>query len=327
VAGLGVLLLLDYWPYQKPTRDNGVPARTLDNLQAAYRTLQSDPDWVKVYPVSGRYFHLLGPMWSGKPQVYEAFYNWMCPLGTGLLNLQAFSSWENHRAFLNLMAARYAMFDKTDSGNTRQDMQQLLATYRKSFPVFTENEDFAVFRNDTARPYVTAYGRACLYAGDVHQSALLALALAAKNWPLVQAKETSVNEVPAGEAQQYERVYGNDSSPSPPVNAGTAVPLQNVRLTRDNSQLVHIELTAPSTCLAVIAESYYPFWRAEIDGQPVEILRVSCGLMGIQLPAGNHTIVLRYAPPRAYALAAAISIAVLLIGLGVAIRDRARPTP
>jgi hypothetical protein len=325
VAGLGVLLLLDYWPYQKPTRDNGVPERTLDNLQATYRSLQSDPDWVKTYSVSGRYFHLLGPMWSGKPQVYEAFYNWMCPLGTGLLNQQAFSSWENHDAFLNLMVARYVVFDKTDSSNTRQDILQLLGAYRKSFPVFMENEDFVVFRNDAAHLYLTAYPRACLYVGDVHQSARLALMLAAKNWPLVQAKQSSTDELPSAEARQYERVYSDNSSPFPPANAGTPVPLENVRLTRENSQLVQIQLTAPTACLGVIAESYYPFWRAEIDGEPAEVLRVSCGLMGLQLPAGNHTIVLRYRPPRAYAVAALISIAALLGGLSFAIRDRVRP--
>ncbi len=67
--------------------------------------------------------------------------------------------------------------------------------------------------------------------------------------------------------------------------------------------MVRIQLTAPSACLAVIAESYYPFWHAEIDGQPAEVLRVSCGLMGVEVPAGSHTILLRYQPPRVYAMA------------------------
>jgi hypothetical protein len=214
------------------------------------------------------------------------------------------------------------VFDKTDSSNSRQDMQQVLDAYRKSFPVFTENEDFVVFRDDTARPYVTAYKRACLYAGDVHKSASIALALSAKNWPLVQAKEASPGEVPADEAQKYEQVYGEDNSSFPPVNAGTPVSLENVQLTRENAQLVRIQLTAPSACLAVIAESYYPFWRAEIDGQPTEILRVSCGLMGVQVPAGAHTILLRYQPPRAYAVAAVVSIVAFLAGLGLAVRNR-----
>ena len=320
VAALGVLLLLDYWPYQKPTRDNGVPARTLENLHAAYSSLQQDTDWVKTYSLSGRYFHLLGPMWCGKPQVYEAFYNWMCPLGTGLLNQQAFSSWENHRAFLNLLAARYVVFDKTD--RSTQGMQQVLDAYRKTLPVFSENEDFVVFRNDDARPYITAYARACLYAGDIRKSAALALSLAAKNWPLVQAKVASPNDVPSDQLQKYEKVYTEDSPPIAPPTAGTPVTLENVQLTRKNSQLIHIQLIAPSPCLAVISESYYPFWHAEIDGQPTEVLRVSCGLMGVELPAGRHTIALRYAPPKVYALAAAVSMLTLLVGLGFAVRYR-----
>ncbi len=86
--------------------------------------------------------------------------------------------------------------------------------------------------------------------------------------------------------------------------------------------MVRIQLTAPSACLAVIAESYYPFWRAEIDGQPAKVVRVSCGLMGVPVPAGTHTILLRYQPPRAYAVAAVVSIVAFLVGLGLAVRNR-----
>ena len=317
VAALGVLMLLDYWPYQKPVKDSGVPAHTVENLQATYRSLQPDKDWVKTWTLTGRYFHLLGPMWGGKPQVYEAFYDWMAPIGLGALKQQAFGSWESHRAFLNLLSARYVVFDKTDPSNAQQKgSQQILAAYRQSYPVFVENEDFVVFRNDTARPYITAYGRACLYAGDVRKSASLALALSAKNWPLVQAEEPSVSAVPNATAQKYEKTYGEDSSPFPPLSEAVPVALSDVQLTRENSQLVHIHLTTPSTCLAVIAESYYPFWRAEVDGQPTEVLQVSCGLMGLELPAGSHTIVLRYQPPRAYAMAGIVSVATLLLGIG-----------
>lgn len=325
VAGLGVLLLLDYWPYQKPTWDNGVSSHTLTNLQAAYHSLEKDPDWVKTYSVSGRYFHLLGPMWGGKPQVYEAFYNWMCPLGTGLLNKQAIIQLPDHRivmnrAFLDLMGARYIVFDMASPGVPQPQM--VLDDLSRNYAAVSTNEDFIVFRNDSARPYVTAYTRACLYAGDIRKSASLALALSAKNWPLVQANEGSPGEVPSDEAQKYERVYGEDSSPFPPINAGTPVSLENVKLIRENAQVVRIQLTAPSACLAVIAESYYPFWHAEIDGQAVEVLRVSCGLMGVQLPAGNHTILLRYQPPRVYAVAAVVSIVAFLVGLGLAVRNR-----
>jgi hypothetical protein len=316
VAVLGVLMLLDYWPYQKPVKDSGVPARTVENLQATYRSLQPDKDWVKTWTFTGRYFHLLGPMWGGKPQVYEAFYDWMAPIGLGALKQQAFGSWENHRAFLNLLSARYVVFDKTDPSNAQQKgSQQFLDAYRQTYPVFVENEDFVVFRNDTARPYVSAFAKACLYTGDVRKSAALALALSAKNWPLVQAKKPTAFETPRATLQPYEKVYGEDSSPFPPVTESVPVPLGDVQLTRENSQLVRIKLTTPSACIAVIAESYYPFWHAEIDGQVAEVLQVSCGLMGLEMPAGSHTIVLHYQPPRVYALAAVVSLATLILGI------------
>ena len=219
VAVVGVLLLLDYWPYQKPTTDNGIPAGTLRNLEATYKALADDKDWVKTYSISGRYFHLLGPMWGGKPQVYEAFYNWMSPLGTGLLNQQAFSSWENHRAFLDLLSARYIVFDKSDPNNAQAGTQQILGAYRQSFPIRLENEDFVVFRNDNARPYVSAFARACLFDGDVRESARLSLALSAHDWPLVE-NESNLPRLPQ---DMYEKVYQDGNAPLPPLRDGEAV--------------------------------------------------------------------------------------------------------
>lgn len=319
VAGVGLLLLLDYWPYQMPTKDSGVPPHTLQNLQAAYGSLQSDKDWVKTYSISGRYFHLLGPMWGGKPQVYEAFYNWMCPLGTGLLNLpqQAFSSWENHRAFLNLLSARYIVFDKSDPNNAPAGTQQILGAYRHDFPVAMENEDVVVFRNDTARPYLSAFARACLFDGDIRDSARLSLVLSARDWPLVQSSAR------ADAGAKYETVYRDGNAP-PPLRVGEPVPLTDLQLVRENAQRVRIHLSAPRDCLAVISESYYPFWQAEVDKRPAEVLRVSCGLMGLKLPAGDHDIVLHYQPPRVYAVAAGVSVLTVLAALGVVVTSTTR---
>ena len=314
VGMLAVLLFLDYWPYQKSTKDNAVPARTLQNLEVTYSSFRKDPDWVKTYSVSGRYFHLLGPMYGGKPQVYEAFYNWMCPLGTGLLDQQAFSSWDNHRDFLNLVGARYIVFDKTDPDNAGN--AQLLARYRKTFPVALENDDFAVFRNATAHAYVTAYAKACLFVGDIRESAPLALALSARGWPLVHAAGKQVGA--------FEKVYHAGGDTLLPLTTPTPVTLSGIQLTRENNELVCIKATAPTACLAVIAESYYPLWHAEVDGKSAEVLRVSCGLMGLELPAGVHEIVLRYEPPRVYSVAGCVSALALFACLGIMIWDTRR---
>jgi len=310
VATVTSLLLLDYWPYQSPMKDNGVPARTLQNLEATYVRLRQDSDWVKVYPLSGRYFHLLGPMWSGKPQVTEAFYDWMAPIGTGLLT----RSGGGTGPFLDLLNARYIVFDKTDTTMQQSPQgQQLQDAYRQAFPVEIENDDFIVFRNNSAHPYVTAYKRACAYVGNVTNSAPLALALSARNWPLVQRETIE-------DAGRYEQIYREGEPAMAPVRDGQVAPLTDVQLHRNSDEVIQLRLTAPSPCLAVIAESYYPFWHAEVDGKPAEVLRVSCGLMGLELPAGKHEIFLRYQAPRVYAVAGIVSLLSFVIGLVATIR-------
>ena len=199
VAGIALLLVLDFWPYQKPTRENPVPASTIKNLEAAYSSLRSDKDWVKTYSVSGRYFHLLGPMWSGKPQVYEAFYNWQAPVGLGLLTQAGLS-----RDFLNLIGARYIVLDKTDPGMAQN--RQLFAQFKQMFPVVYENDDFIIHRNDSARAYVTATTRACVLRDELSRVGQTALAMAPRNCTVVS------DPVPGAE-------------PFPPLQAGAPVAL------------------------------------------------------------------------------------------------------
>lgn len=282
VAGISVLLLIDFWPYQKPTQTS-VPASTIKNLEAAYGALKADKDWVKTYSISSRYFHLLGPMYSGKPQVYEAFYNWQATTGLGLLHNAGAGSHE----LLNLIGARYIVLDKTDPG--MQQQKQVFEAYRRTFPVETENDDFVVLRNSDAHGFVRATTRVCVTRDD--PQAILAL---------VNRNFTAVPE-PVPGADQF-----------PPVGSGAALPLSDVQLTRDNHQTIRIKLTAPQPCVAVINECYYPYWRATLNGQAAPVLRANGALMGIAVSAGPHEIVLQYRPPATYGICALISVAGLL---------------
>lgn len=307
VAGVSVLLLLDFWPYQHAMKDNGVPTRTLQNLQTTHTALRADPDWVKTYTITSRYFHLLGPMWSGKPQVYEAFYNWMAPLGMGLLNQHASPE------LFNLVGARYVLVDKTAPGMDPRTADGFRQTYKD---VAIENDDFVVFRNPNARPYLTGYAKACAFVGDVRQSARVALILSTRDWPLVHTD--------AADLGPYERVYRDEYNFAPPAATGQPVPLSNVTLTRERAGLIRLRATAPASCWAVVAESWYPFWRAELDGQPVKLWRVSCGLMGVQWPTGAHEVVLRYEPPRSYLVAGILSALAALAALGAIVTGLVR---
>lgn len=82
-------------------------------------------------------------------------------------------------------------------------------------------------------------------------------------------------------------------------------------------------VNTPQPALLSIAQVDYPGWHATIDGQPAPTLRVYGGLMALEVPSGEHTVMLTYTPPL-YRIGAAISLmawaGVLLLGIGITIR-------
>src|SRR5262245_2937983 len=48
--------------------------------------------------------------------------------------------------------------------------------------------------------------------------------------------------------------------------------------------------------MLALHDTYYPGWLAEIDGAPVPILRADVLFRGVEVPAGSHRVVFRFAP-------------------------------
>lgn len=310
VAVIAVLLLVDYWPYQQWTKETGVPTRTLDNLRAAYGSVRSDEDEVKVYMLSGRFFRLLGPMLSGKPLVYEDFYNWMAPKGTGYLNAQA----NGQPVLFNLLGARHIIFDKSDP--RMASAGHALQAYRERYPVVREDEDFVVFRNGAARPFLSAFAHALRFEGDPRHSVPLALALSEKNWPLIHSG--------ADTGEPFVSVYRAGETLALPQHDGHAVGLRIESLTRERAGMIRAVLTAPEPLWLVINESYYPYWRAALGGSSIPLYRAWTGLMAVRLPAGKADLTLQYSPPLSYQLAQILSVFALLFALSACWLERRR---
>jgi hypothetical protein len=55
-----------------------------------------------------------------------------------------------------------------------------------------------------------------------------------------------------------------------------------------NGELFHVR--AESGGLLIRSETDYPAWHAEVDGSPVEVVRVNCVLQGVWIPAGEHVV-------------------------------------
>jgi hypothetical protein len=342
VAGVAVLMVVDYWPYQRPMKMERLPANAEANLRAAYEAVGKDAGWSKCFAFSGRYYHLLGPVWSGKPQTDEAFYNWMSPVGMGLLNRVKWTPITQLLSFLQMMNVSHIVFDKIDPGLPLESAVSLLERLRKTYPeVVHENDHFIVLRNDTANAYVTAFNQACLYLGDYKRSAPLALALGPRSYPLLQSSvSTMVSDIEFDKLDGIQAVYATgdnilhlklvpkewqsrvfswvtDAPPAFPKTNGSIVPLADLNVRRAHAGRIEIRAGADIDCWLVIAESWFPYWRAELDGQPVELHRMNCGMMAVRMTAGIHQVTLIYEIPRAYKVAGIVSALAFLAGLAM----------
>jgi hypothetical protein len=78
-----------------------------------------------------------------------------------------------------------------------------------------------------------------------------------------------------------------------------------------------IDLVVPGPGYLVLAYTYYPGWRATVDGQPVQILRANYAFMALPLEPGRHQVILRY-QPFSWKLGALVSGMSVLLIIGMA---------
>jgi hypothetical protein len=80
---------------------------------------------------------------------------------------------------------------------------------------------------------------------------------------------------------------------------------------------LHTSTQAPG--LLMLSEVYYPSWKAYVDGQPAEVQVADQLLRSVEIPAGEHTVELRY---ESWTLWAGVVISLVayvgLVGLAVA---------
>ncbi len=67
-----------------------------------------------------------------------------------------------------------------------------------------------------------------------------------------------------------------------------------LRRSPDRIQIA-VEATAPA--LLVVTEQYSKFWSAEVDGAEVKVVPADGPFMAVAIPAGRHTVAMRYHPP------------------------------
>jgi len=59
-----------------------------------------------------------------------------------------------------------------------------------------------------------------------------------------------------------------------------------------NDQILDVQTDQPA--FLVLAETWFPAWKARVDGEEVEVLRANHALRAVPVPAGSHTVELSY---------------------------------
>ena len=79
------------------------------------------------------------------------------------------------------------------------------------------------------------------------------------------------------------------------------------------------ETTSPKDGIVVFSEIYYPGWQATIDGQPADIVRADYILRAMNIPAGKHTIEMRFDPKSLHLTEGIAYGALVLMAIGVVV--------
>jgi hypothetical protein len=97
-------------------------------------------------------------------------------------------------------------------------------------------------------------------------------------------------------------------------------------IVRDEARVVEVDATLPAPGFVVLADSYYPGWRATVDGVPASILPTNHLFRGVSVPAGAHRVRFEYRP-RSVPLGAALSVAGIVAIAAALMRARPARSP
>jgi hypothetical protein len=108
--------------------------------------------------------------------------------------------------------------------------------------------------------------------------------------------------------------------------SGTAEPSGRAEILSYGTHDIKVGVQASVPGFVVLAETYYPGWRATVDGVGVRLLRGNYSMRAVAVPEGTHELRFRYEPRVLYA-GGGLSFMTALVVAGLMFRGRRRPGP
>jgi hypothetical protein len=145
-------------------------------------------------------------------------------------------------------------------------------------------------------------------------------------WQVVPDRQRMLALMTADSFNPRETVFLEQSpsiTPSPSKASAT------IEVERYTANRVTVRVTAAQGGILLLADTWYPGWKVQVDGRPAPLYRADHMLRATEVPAGAHIVEFRFAPATFYA-GALISGATLITCLGLLLggarfRDARRP--
>jgi hypothetical protein len=183
---------------------------------------------------------------------------------------------------LDLLDVRYLLVDAT-LPQDREDVAALTAGRHEVF----RTPEVVVYERDASLPHAWI-------VHDVRPA----------------ARGEALAPLTSGAVDPYQTAFVEGT---PPTTAAPADPTsESARATRYQPDALTLETKATAPGLLVVSEVYESGWKAYVDGAAVPVLATDHALRGVPLPAGAHTVELRYQP-----LALTIGLPLSLVTAGV----------
>ena len=77
------------------------------------------------------------------------------------------------------------------------------------------------------------------------------------------------------------------------ISAGPQ-PAARVHVAHFANQSISLRTTSPTPCIVAIAQTYYPAWKAYVDGRSARLWRANYAFQAVEVPAGAHEVLVAY---------------------------------
>jgi hypothetical protein len=131
----------------------------------------------------------------------------------------------------------------------------------------------------------------------------------AYSWRPASGMDDALAKVQAGDSRDdFVEPVVEGGPPAPPQRALAAAPVPFVK---DGERDVRLSVHAARPAQLILDDTYYPGWKATVDGHDAPIHPANVAFRAVSVPAGDHTVRFSYEP-------ASVRIGVLLSLLGIA---------